>query len=379
MSILLIGILSGLFLAYANGANDNFKGVATLFGSQTTHYRKALWWATITTAAGSLAALFLAQSLLMTFTGKGLVPDAVVATTGFPLAVGLAAASTVMLATRLAFPISTTHALIGALVGTGFIASSDGAVNMASLATVFLIPLLISPFLATLVTFVLYPALRAMRQRLGIHKESCLCIGHEIGHEVVGVAPARAGSAQALAMASEMTLSTGTEVTCLERYRGQVLGVSAGGLLDTLHYLSAGLVSFARGLNDTPKIAAILLGSSVIAPQASILIVGIAIAVGGLLSARRVANTLSLRVTEMNHGQGFTANLVTGFLVIVASRFGIPVSTTHVSCGSLFGIGAATQQAHWQTIRHIITSWIITLPVAAILGIAFFLLLGKML
>src|ERR1043165_5617811 len=64
------------FLAYSNGANDNFKGVASLFGSRTCNYRTAIGWATITTGAGSIAAIFLAQSLLKKFSGKGLVPDA---------------------------------------------------------------------------------------------------------------------------------------------------------------------------------------------------------------------------------------------------------------------------------------------------------------
>lgn len=69
---LLVG--ATMFVAYANGANDNFKGVATLFGSGTTDYRKALWWATGATLAGSLAALFLATTLVQTFQGQGLVP-----------------------------------------------------------------------------------------------------------------------------------------------------------------------------------------------------------------------------------------------------------------------------------------------------------------
>lgn len=64
--------ISVCFLAYANGANDNFKGVASLFGSSTLHYRLALTWATVTTLAGSIAALFLAQSLLVKFSGNAL-------------------------------------------------------------------------------------------------------------------------------------------------------------------------------------------------------------------------------------------------------------------------------------------------------------------
>ena len=63
-----------LFVAYANGANDNFKGVATLFGSGTTDYRKALGWATLTTLAGSVTALFVATKLISIFQGKGVVP-----------------------------------------------------------------------------------------------------------------------------------------------------------------------------------------------------------------------------------------------------------------------------------------------------------------
>ena len=73
-----------------------------------------------------------------------------------------------------------------------------------------------------------------------------------------------------------------------------------------------------------------------------------------------------------------TANLVTSMLVIFASKFGMPVSTTHVSCGSLFGIGAVTRQAKWKTIFQILTAWLTTLPVAAILGAGCFLAIRAM-
>src|SRR5947208_396734 len=113
-----------LFLAYSNGANDNFKGVATLFGSGTCSYRQALAWGTATTLAGSLLALYLAGGLVESFKGKGLVPDAVTRQPAFVLAVSLGAALTVLLATRLGLPVSTTHALTGGLVGAGLLASS---------------------------------------------------------------------------------------------------------------------------------------------------------------------------------------------------------------------------------------------------------------
>src|SRR5688500_13847943 len=108
--VILIGVL---LLAFSNGANDNFKGVSTLFGSGTTNYRRALIWATVTTLAGSLLALGVARGLVQTFTGKGLVADRVTSEPAFLTAVSLGAALTVLLATRLGLPVSTTHALTG--------------------------------------------------------------------------------------------------------------------------------------------------------------------------------------------------------------------------------------------------------------------------
>ena len=93
-----------------------------------------------------------------------------------------------------------------------------------------------------------------------------------------------------------------------------------------------------------------------------------AIATGGVIRAGKVAETMSQKITPMNHGQGFTANRVTGFIVIGASRFGMPVSTTHVSCGSLFGIGTVTRRGHLGMIGKILAAWITTLPLGAILG-----------
>jgi PiT family inorganic phosphate transporter len=91
-------------------------------------------------------------------------------------------------------------------------------------------------------------------------------------------------------------------------------------------------------------------------------------AIGGLLNARRVAETISHRITELNTGQGLTGNLVTAALVLGASHLGAPVSTTHVSCGSLFGIGMVTGAARWKTVSVILLTWVMTLPCGAIIG-----------
>ena len=77
----------------------------------------------------------------------------------------------------------------------------------------------------------------------------------------------------------------------------------------------------------------------------------------------------------MNAGQGFTANLITAMTVIFASRWGLPVSTTHVSCGSLFGLGMITRKAEWRSIAKILLAWVVTLPAAAALAALSFRLL----
>src|SRR5437667_6397254 len=177
MSLALL-FLATCFLAYSNGANDNFKGVASLFGSRTCGYRVAISCATLTTLAGSLAAMVLAQALLKKFSGKGLAPDALTASPEFVLAVAMGAGVTVILATLLGFPISTTHGLTGALVGAG-VATGISQVNFSALGKNFFMPLLLSPIMAVLAGVTLYSILRALRLGFGIGKEMCICVGTE--------------------------------------------------------------------------------------------------------------------------------------------------------------------------------------------------------
>ena len=358
-------------VAYANGANDNFKGVATLFGSGTTNYRGALLWATITTLLGSVVAVFLAQQLIKAFSGKGLVPDALVSDPSYLAAVAIGSGFTVLLATRIGMPISTTHSLVGGLVGAGLV--TGGGINTGVLTWKFLGPLMISPLLAIVLTVMLHRAFRGARLKMGVVEETCFCIGSE--PQPIAIKPQLSGDV-AMVEAQRLTASLGTEVTCQRRYGGHVLGINAAMLLNALHYLSAGLVSFARGLNDTPKIAALLIvgaGMSNVWGGAG---VGVVIALGGLMAARRVAETMSHKITPMNAGQGFTANLVTGLIVIGASRLGVPVSTTHVSCGGIFGVGAVTSEARWPIITRILAAWLLTLPVAASVSAISYLLLA---
>ena len=178
--------------------------------------------------------------------------------------------------------------------------------------------------------------------------------------------PRSALALRAVSLPSHLTVD---EVeNCRERYGGNFLGFTSQQVVDAAHFLSAGTVSFARGLNDTPKIVALLLLWKTLDIRWGFAAVALTMAIGGLLNARKVAETMSKRITAMNHGQGFTANLTTAILVVLASLFGLPVSTTHVSVGSLFGIGLTTGKANYPMVSAIVLSWLVTLPCAAILG-----------
>jgi PiT family inorganic phosphate transporter len=297
-------------VALTNGANANFKGVASLYGSGTTTRRVALWWGTIATLAGSVASAFLAQGLLQSFSGKGLVADDVLRTPAFASSVAIGAAATSFLANRFGFPVSTTHALVGALVGAGLV--SDESVRLEALGKNFFFPLFFSPFVAVVLGAVAYRVLGAS-----------------------GLAP-----------------------------------VSRSRSLDAAHFASAGAASFARGLNDTPKIAALLMIVPNLSVPMALMAIGLLIAIGALVDSKHVAETLANKVTAMTPGQGFAANLVTAALVTTASFHGLPVSTTHVSVGSLLGMGASTGQAKWRKVIEILVAWVTTLPIAAAMAMA---------
>lgn len=361
--------LTTLFVAYANGANDNFKGVATLFGSDTATYGSAIALATITTFAGSLCSIYFAEALVNAFSGKGLVPAAVAASPDFLLSVAAGAGATVFLATLSGLPISTTHALTGALAGTGLMAVGSH-LNLAYLGSGFFAPLLLGPALAVLMTIPLYQALRALSSRLGIERESCVCVGAQ---QFIPVRQLQYNAAlQQYTMPdlapAGVDITVGALKDCVEKYGGRLCGVSVQSLVDAVHYLSAGAVSFARGLNDTPKIVGLLLVVDALHLELGMLAIATAMAVGGLLNARKVAITMSRKIARMDDGQALAANAVTALLVIFASRFGLPVSTTHVSVGAIGGIGLANGSAGKGVIAGILASWLLTLPVAAASG-----------
>ncbi len=343
-------ILSVAWLAFANGANDNFKGFATVWGSGTLDYRQALFLATIATVAGSLLSWWLADGLVQQFSGKGLVANSATQSLSFIASVAMGAAVTVFLATRLGFPISTTHALIGGLVGAG--AAQAGGVHFAKLADTFLLPLLTSPLIAAALGVLAYRLLKVRP-----NEADCACIAQE-----PVIAPAVVTAQRVSVMLPVVVIDKASE--CAQA--AMPVRFSITKYLDRSHVGSAMAICLARGANDTPKLVALLLMAHGFGNcYLSIVVIALAMALGGILFARKVAQTMSQRVTKMDHTSGLAANLITAILVLFASKLGLPVSTTHVSVGAIAGVGASSRTLDWHALRNVLLSWVLTLPLAA--------------
>lgn len=369
MEILVVCIV--LALAFANGANDNFKGVATLYGSRTATYRTALSWATVTTAAGGLLAPFIAAGLIKVFKAKGLVPDAIAASPDFIAAAALAAAATVAIATRVGLPVSTTHALTGGLAGAGAAASWQ-QLNLAVLGKSFLMPLIAGPFVGITIAFCASFVLRRVVAGLGISSQSCVCVGEQW---VPVVSPQ--GEA---AMSMRLVSLVGEAPACVKRYDGVVLGIAAQSIVDRLHFLSAGAVSFARGINDTPKILALALATGLLA-NSTLLFVSLvagAMAVGGLVGSRRIAETTAHKVSSIESGPGLVANMTAAGLVIVGSLYKLPLSTTHVTMGGIVGAGLGRKSVDWRVFSTIVLAWVTTLPIGVVMGTILYQVLSRL-
>ncbi len=313
-----------LALAWANGANDVAKGIATLVGSGLADAKRAVIWATFWTVTGGLAAAFWGAALVSAF-GRAFVTAGLAADPNFVACSVLGAAGWVGAALWIGLPVSTTHALLGGVVGAALPLAGVDALEHGAIARKAALPLLVSPLLAIILCVAMLEGLRIVSRK--------------------------------------------------KRPKGRETGRAAM----SLHWLSSGATSFARALNDVPKIAAFLVLASSIAPATPwlqsesqflpIALVTIAMAAGSLWGGFRVLRVLAYRVATVKSGSGVVANLGTSLLVLAASPLGLPVSTTHVSSGALIGVRLVGKQKPQQdALKNVLFGWIVTLPVAAALA-----------
>ena len=357
-------------LAFANGSNDVSKGIATLVGSGVSNFRRAVLWGTTWTVAGGLLAAFASQGLVATFSGKGFL-DHPVEGSAFLGSVATGAIAWVLFASRTGLPVSTTHAIAGALAGAGIVEEGVRLLHWSFFAAKVALALALSPVLSILLVSAVFPLFSRAVARVETY---CLCIERRaVILEGVG--------GEAMAMAMDAAIAT----PVLGRHESCAPAPSIAARLsavDALHWLSSALTSFARGLNDTPKIVALGIGAAAVfgisgGPFYAAVAAGMG--AGSLIAGFRVTETLAKKVTRMSPAEGFAANAVTTLLVGLASWAALPVSTTHVSSGAIIGIGLhrGVKSVEWRTVRDVLLAWLVTLPAAALVGAGAFFLFSR--
>ncbi|MCS6289615.1 MAG: inorganic phosphate transporter [Nitrospira sp.] len=373
MDVSIVAFVLLLALAFANGANDVSKAIATLVGSGVTGYRTAILWGTVWTVLGAVLSGVIATAMVKTFS-QGLLAPGVSASPNLVVAVLIGAMLWVLVASRTGLPVSTTHALTGAIVGAGLLAFGREGLLWEGIGKKIVLPLILSPLLALALSLVLHPLTRRLAARW---EGTCLCV----------MPTARAlvmidGQGATRTLFQSTTLGRPVMAVPAQCDRAGLNGLTVG--LDSIHWCSSGLASLARGTNDAPKIAAmLLLGSaiaswpSVAAQSAAIIGVAVAMGLGSYLGGLRVTKVLAEKVTQMNHSEGLSANLTTSSLVFVSALMGLPVSTTHVSSSAIIGIGLlkGVSAVRWTTVRDMVLAWVVTLPAAAFLSALAYLLL----
>lgn len=308
-------LLLTLALAAANGANDVAKGVATLAGSGITRYRTAIAWGAATTLVGAVGAIWLGDAMRVLF-ASGIVD--ITPTPRFAAAVLVGTAGWIGFATAARLPVSTTHALVGSLLGAGLLAAPS-QVRWLSLVGKVALPLLLSAVVAYLLS-----ALLTQRTSQPVRTPMRVAV-----------------------------------LSPLPRVTGLSDRVTSG-----LHWLSAGAVGAARGLNDTPKLAAVA-GFALVPAGMSLPAVFMAIAAamvgGALVAGLRITRRIAEDVIELDHASGFGANLTTALLVGAGASGGLPMSTTHVSTGAIAGVaGSRVRRLKLCTLRDFALAWTLT-------------------
>lgn len=343
-TVVLVAI-PALILAWANGANDVSKGVATLIGSGVASARKAILWGTLWTVLGGLAAIAWGSALMGTF-AHGFLATRFSTSLGFVAGAIAGAFAWLLFATRAGWPVSTTHALLGGIIGAALVVAGPEGLKFSAVADKALLPLLASPLMAVALSWAMLLGIRWVASKVPAWRPGCC--------------PEEQWRKDPFVCATD----------------GQESSPRRRKMLTVLHWASGGATSFARGLNDVPKMAALLIVAA--APAASpaptantaalaIFAVTALMGLGSIWGGMRVARVLAHRVTAMDTERGLIANMGTSLLVLVASPLGLPVSTTHVSTGALMGIRWADKLSPEQgdALRVILFAWVVTLPVAA--------------
>ncbi|KAK6242150.1 Phosphate transporter - like 2 [Theobroma cacao] len=424
-------LLFGFYMAWNIGANDVANAMGTSVGSGALTLRQAVLTAAILEFSGAL----LMGTHVTSTMQKGILVANVFQGKDSLLFAGLlsslaAAGTWLQVASYYGWPVSTTHCIVGSMVGFGLVYGGAGAVFWSSLARVTS-SWIVSPIMGAMVSFLVYKCIRrfvysahnpgqaaaaaapiavfvgvtgisfaafplsksyaiGLAQALGCGAAGALLvhkiINKQLGHLLVKSTSSSHSEPQEnttqnknLGLLSDIAGPKGTQLEIVY------------GVFGYMQVLSACFMSFAHGGNDVsnaigPLAAALSIlqggsGNEIVIPNDVLAWGGFGIVAGLMMWGYRVIATIGKKITELTPTRGFAAEFAAASVVLFASKLGLPISATHTLVGAVMGVGFARglNRVRAETVREIVTSWVITIPVGASLAVLYTWILTKLL
>jgi len=389
-------------MAWSIGANDVANSMATAVGAKAITFKQAVLIAGILNIVGAVfVGPHVAETIKSGIVKSDVIVDPHVLLLGFVASL-LAAAVWITLSTWKEMPISTTHSIIGALIGFGVIAGGFSSINWEKLGQVAA-SWVISPVVGCIIAFFVFKVI----VKLIFAKEEPVKSAKIVGPLIIGVTAFLITSSLLLKthLSEIVGVSKLSHVILLSTSISMVvimLGIfllrnieaksvedyaTVEGIFRKLQIITSCYVAFSHGANDVANaiapVAAIvpLAGGEMILtaqiPTELLALGGIGIALGCLTWGKRVMKTVGGRITKLTNTRGFSVDFGAATTVLIASKLGLPISTSHTVVGAVIGVGLARglEAVDLRVIKKIIVSWLLTVPIAAATSAAIFICL----
>lgn len=401
--ILTVASLGGLYMAWTIGANDVANAMGTSVGSGALTLRGAIVVAAIFEFGG---AMLVGGSVTNTIR-KGIVDLQAVGSDPMVMAVGmtcclLAAALWLNLATYAGWPVSTTHSIVGAVVGFGVAGGGMSAVDWGTIGNIAA-SWVVSPLMGGLLGYAVF----ILIQRSILNSDEPLMALRRWGPILVfpiiailtlsamfkGLKPLKLDLPFVPAVFTAIGIGMTSSVVAVPVFRrftdkradgGQVDLVRTEKVFMVLQVMTACFVAFAHGSNDVANavgpLAAVFgavregVTETVQVPYRVLLIGAVGIVVGLATYGYKIMATIGKKITELTPSRGFSAEFAAATTIVVASKLGLPVSTTHTLVGAVIGVGFGRSigAINLQVLKGIFASWFITVPFTAVLAAILF-------
>ncbi len=397
--VLVLGYIVGFYMSWNIGANDVANSMASAVGAKAITIRQAIFIAGILNCVG---ATFIGAQVTNTIR-KGIVSTEVLSDPHLAL-IGafsalLAAALWVSFATWKSLPVSTTHSIVGAMIGFGIMAGGFAVINWGKLGAV-IASWVISPIFSLIIAWSMFNIIvKFVLRRRDAFRWALMLSPVFIGLTVFVVVLSflfKTPLGKTLSLGTPMAILTGLIIALLFGLVGRLLLTrfvpnDESGTEEIFRKIQIGTscyVALAQGANDVANAIGPLaviyflvktgtVGVQVPVPLYLLLFGGVGIACGIGMAGHRVMDTIGNKITTLTNTRGFAVDFAAATTVLIASKLGLPVSTTHAAVGGVMGVGLARgiEAVNFRILYKIVLYWILTVPAAALTSMIVFKLL----